>query len=117
MTLFKKVDYARLSLWCDMSDDPCHNVSLLCGVVDAKRHDIDASLENGHSFSTSLQAIQGMNKDTKARQEKQQYFDVYSAEVVSMDSSTFFLRQKRKATIPLWLVSNKARQYRKQSRR
>jgi len=27
---------------------------LLCGVVDAKRIDIDATLENDHSFSTSL---------------------------------------------------------------
>lgn len=31
MTLFKKVDYARLSPWSDMSDDPCPFPMWGCG--------------------------------------------------------------------------------------
>lgn len=38
ITLFEKVDYARLSPRNDTSDDPCHIVILLCGDVDAKRY-------------------------------------------------------------------------------
>jgi hypothetical protein len=106
ITLLKKVDYARLGSGVKMSDDPCHSAMWGC----ENEIDIDATLGQWPFvfYKSSGYPRHEYRYDVKKREAG--IFELYFAEAASMDSSTFLLRRKRKVSIPLWLVSNKAQQ-------